>query len=180
MVERTSFGALRAGLSRRDRLPSSEAHSTCGITSARTDSAGGDVFKDLSLKGVSMKQTGTDGVVDFAIVMTSGPDCPRRLISPFFLAAAAAAEERVIMYFTDLGALLLQKGQAEKVYPKEGGKSAADFMRLAQDNGVKLVLCKTSMDLHGLRAEDMIPEVPMLSVTGALPYLEVARKLLSF
>lgn len=128
-----------------------------------------------------MKQPSMDGAVDFAIVMTSGPDTPKRLASPFFLAATAAAEERrVIIYFTGLGTLLLQKGEAEKVYPKEGGKSVADFMRLAQNNGVKFVLCKTSMDLHGLQAEDMIPEVPMLSVAEAFPYLEASQKILSF
>ncbi|MHB8252816.1 MAG: DsrE/DsrF/DrsH-like family protein [Acidiferrobacter sp.] len=128
-----------------------------------------------------MNEMSRDAVVDFAIVMTSGPDTPMRLASPFFLAATAAAEERaVVMYFTGLGTLLLQKGVAEQVYPKAGGKSVADFMRLAQGNGVKLTLCKTSMDLHGLQAEDMISGVPMLSVTEALPYLEAAKKLLSF
>lgn len=67
--------------------------------------------------------------IDFGIVMTSGPDTPKRLASPFFLAATAAAEERsVVVYFTGLGTLLLQKGVAETVFPKEGGKSLAGFM----------------------------------------------------
>ena len=128
-----------------------------------------------------MNPTRTDATIDFAIVMTSGPDTPKRLAAPFFLAATAAAEElRVVMYFTGLGTLLLQKGVGERVYPKEGGKSVAEFMRLAQDNGVQMVICKTSMDLHDLKAEDMISGVPMLSVSEALPYLGAAQKLLSF
>ncbi len=35
----------------------------------------------------------TDQSIDFAIIMTSGPDTPKRLASPFFLAATAAAAE---------------------------------------------------------------------------------------
>lgn len=119
--------------------------------------------------------------IDLAIVMTSGPDRPKRLASPFFLAATAAAEDRrVVVYFTGLGTLLLKKGVAETLYPKEGGKSVAEFMQLARGNGVQFVLCATSMDLHGLRPEDMIAEAPAMSVAGALPYLEAAKKLLSF
>lgn len=119
--------------------------------------------------------------IDFGIVMTSGPDTPKRLASPFFLAAAAAAEERsVVVYFTGLGTLLLQKGVAETVFPKEGGKSLAGFMDLAQKNGAQFVLCATSMDLHDLKPEDMLPGIPAMSVAAALPYLEAAKKLLSF
>jgi hypothetical protein len=45
--------------------------------------------------------------IDFAIIMTSGPDTPKRLAAPFFLAAtAAAAEMNVVVYFTGLGTLL--------------------------------------------------------------------------
>ena len=119
--------------------------------------------------------------IDFGIVMTSGPDTPKRLASPFFLAATAAAEERkVVVYFTGLGTLLLQKGVAETVFPKEGGKSVAGFMDLARKNGAQFVLCATSMDLHGLKPEDMVPGVPAMSVADAMPYLEAAKKLLSF
>ena len=119
--------------------------------------------------------------IDFGIVMTSGPDTPKRLASPFFLAATAAAEERsVVVYFTGLGTLLLQKGVAETVFPKEGGKSLAGFMDLARKNGAQFVLCATSMDLHDLKPEDMVPGIPAMSVAAALPYLEAAKKLLSF
>ena len=119
--------------------------------------------------------------IDFGIVMASGPDTPKRLASPFFLAATAAAEERsVVVYFTGLGTLLLKKGIAETVFPKEGGKSLAGFMDLAQQNGAQFVLCATSMDLHDLKPEDMVPGIPAMSVAAAMPYLEMAKKLISF
>lgn len=120
-------------------------------------------------------------VIDFAIIVTSGPDTPKRLAAPFFLAATAAAEDKnVVVYFTGLGTLLLKNGVAERVFPKEGGKSVADFMRLARNNGAQFVLCATSMDLHDMKPEDVALDVPMVKVAEALPYLEASNKLVSF
>ncbi|MHB8849478.1 MAG: DsrE/DsrF/DrsH-like family protein, partial [Burkholderiales bacterium] len=69
---------------------------------------------------------------------------------------------------------------AETVFPKEGGKSVAGFMDLARKNGAQFVLCATSMDLHGLKPEDMIADVPAMSVADALPYLEAVKRIVSF
>jgi hypothetical protein len=120
-------------------------------------------------------------VIDFAIIVTSGPDTPMRLAAPFFLAATAAAEDKsVVVYFTGLGTLLMKKGVAEHAYPKEGGKSVADFMQLARANGAQFVVCATSMDLHDMKKEDLAMDVPMFNVAEALPYLDAAKKLISF
>lgn len=122
--------------------------------------------------------------VDFAIVMTSGPDTPKRLASPFFLAAAAAAEEmNVVVYFTGMGTELLKKGVAENTYAKpkeEGGKPIKGFMDLALQNGAQFVLCKTSMDLFNITEQDIAFDLPALTVGAALPYLEQAKKIISF
>ncbi len=68
-------------------------------------------------------------VIDFAIIVTGGPDTPKRLVAPFFLAATAPAEDKkVVVNFTGLGTLLMKKGVPEHTCPKEGGKSVADFM----------------------------------------------------
>ena len=119
--------------------------------------------------------------IDFAIIMTSGPDTPRRLASPFFLAAtAAAAEMSVVVYFTGLGTLLLKKGVAEQVYPKEGGKSVRYFMDQALRNGAQFVACLASLDLNDIKKDDVAFDLPMVSVAEALPYLGGANKLVSF
>ena len=119
--------------------------------------------------------------IDFAIIMTSGPDTPKRLASPFYLAATAAAEDMsVVVYFTGLGTLLLKKGVAEQTYAKVGGKSIADFMHLARKNGAQFVACSMSMDLHDMTAADLAYKMPMVSVAEALPYLGAAKKLVSF
>jgi len=120
--------------------------------------------------------------IDFAIVMTSGEDTPRRLASPFFLAATAAAEEmNVVVYFTGMGTTLLKKGVAENLYPKaDGGMPLSHFMNQALENGAQFVICKASMDLHNMTEDELGYDVPKVSVAAALPYLEAAEKMLSF
>jgi len=119
--------------------------------------------------------------IDFAIIMTSGPDTPKRLPAPFFFAAtAAAAEMGVIVYFTGQGTLLLRKGVAEKIYPKAGGMSVKHFMDQALNNGARFVACKASLDLNDIPAGDLAYELPMVGVAEALPYMGAAKKLVSF
>lgn len=119
--------------------------------------------------------------IDFAIIMTSGPDTPKRLAAPFFLAATAAAEEmNVVVYFTGLGTLLLKKGVTEQLYPKEGGKSVKGFMDQALTNGVRFIACAASMELNDMKKEDLGFDVPMVGVAESLPYLASANKLVSF
>jgi hypothetical protein len=119
--------------------------------------------------------------IDFAIVMTSGPDTPKPLASPFFLAATSAAEEmNVVVYFTGQGTVLLKNGEAENAYPKEGGKPVKHFMDQAVANGAQFVACKASLDLNEIPADDLAYDVPMVGVAEALPYLEASNKLISF
>ncbi len=121
----------------------------------------------------------TDQSIDFAIIMTSGPDTPKRLASPFFLAATAAAAEMKVV-FTGQGNLLLKKGVAKSTYPKQGGMPVSHFMDQARRNGAQFVACKASLDLNDLVPGDLAYDLPMVGVAEALPYLGAAQKLVSF
>ena len=58
------------------------------------------------------------------IIMTSGPDTPRRCATPFFFATLAAVMDyEVTMFFTIDGTLLLKKGLAENSFPKRRRKT---------------------------------------------------------
>lgn len=94
------------------------------------------------------------------IMMTSGPDTPHRLGTPFFQAMAATTlDVEVTIVFTMDGSLLLKKGIAEKAVVKEGSaKSVYQFMKEAKDFGVKMFVCPSSLELHDLKMEDLIPE----------------------
>ncbi len=115
------------------------------------------------------------------IVMTSGPDTPRRCATPFFMATLAAAMEyAVTMFFTIDGALLLKKGLADTVFPKAGGKSVGEFLRDAVEAGVWLTACSASMELHDLKPEDLIENVQLVGGASMWQMAEEAKTVISF
>ena len=121
--------------------------------------------------------------VDFAVIMTSGSDTPKRCAAPFFFAATAAAMEmNVVMFFTAQGTLLLKKGEAETVFPKEGGggEDLRHFMDQALRNGVKFIGCKASLDLNNISEDELGFDIPLVSVSRAMPLLGEAKKIISF
>ena len=118
---------------------------------------------------------------DLVIILITGRENPKRLPSAFFLAAtAAAAEQNVVMYFTGPATELLGKGVAETIFPLEGGKSVAEFMDLAEGNGVQIIGCAQSLDLNGMTAGDLAKEIPLLTPSKALPTLGAAGKVLTW
>ena len=91
---------------------------------------------------------------------TWGTDAPARTSTPFQLAAAAAllGHEATIV-FTTLGAQLMQKGAAENLVVAPGMPALRHFIDLARETDVKFLVCSASLDVTGLKVEDLIPEV---------------------
>lgn len=115
------------------------------------------------------------------IIMTSGPDTPRRCATPFFFASLAAAMEyEVTMFFTIDGTLLLKKGMAETIFPKAGGKPVSDFIADALDAGVKFQACTASTELHNLTPEDLIEGVRMVGGASMWQEAEDCKTVLTF
>ena len=115
------------------------------------------------------------------IIMTSGPDTPRRCATPFFFASLAAAMEyEVNMFFTIDGTLLLKKGLAETVFPKAGGKPVSDFIQDALDAGVNFMACTASTELHDLTPEDLIDGVKMVGGATMWQLAEDSKTVLTF
>ena len=115
------------------------------------------------------------------IIMTSGPDTPHRCATPFFFASLAIAmENEVTMFFTIDGTLLLKKGMAETVFPKEGGKPVSGFLKDAMDAGVEFLACTASMELHDLKAEDLIDGVKLVGGATMWQVAEECKTVLTF
>lgn len=115
------------------------------------------------------------------IIMTSGPDTPRRCATPFFFASLAAAMDYdVTMFFTIDGTLLLKKGLAETVYPKAGGKPVSAFLNEALENGVKFLACTASTELHDLQPSDLIDQVKMVGGATMWQLAEDCKTVLTF
>ena len=118
---------------------------------------------------------------DLVIILITGPENPKRLPSAFFLAATAAAgEQKVVMYFTGPATELLAKGKAESIFPMPGGKSVADFMKLAEDNDVQIIGCLQSLELNGMTKDDLAKDIPMMNPSAALPSLAAAGRVLTW
>ncbi len=115
------------------------------------------------------------------IMMTSGPETPRRCATPFFYASLATAMDYdVTMYFTIDGTLLLVPGVAETVFPREGGQPVSYFMQQALENGVKFMACTASTELHGLEPEQLLPNVQMAGGAAMLELAAESKIVLSF
>jgi len=115
------------------------------------------------------------------IIMTSGPDTPRRCATPFFFATLAAAMDyEATMFFTIDGTLLLKKGLAETIYPKEGGKPVSDFRQEALDAGVEFLACTASMELHDLQPADLINGIKMVGGASMWQLAEECKTVLTF
>lgn len=81
------------------------------------------------------------------------------------------------MYFTSSATELLKKGVAESIFPLQGGKSVADFMKNTIDNGVRIIGCRQSLELNGMDGSDLAYEdLPLLTPSQALPSLGSAGK----
>lgn len=115
------------------------------------------------------------------IIMTSGPDTPRRCATPFFFASLAAAMDyEVTMFFTIDGTLLLKKGMAETVYPKAGGKPVSSFLLEAQEAGVTFLACTASTELHDLQPSDLIDGIKMVGGASMWQLAEDCKTVLTF
>jgi predicted peroxiredoxin len=115
------------------------------------------------------------------IIMTSGPETPRRCATPFFFAQLGAVMEyEVTMFFTIDGILLLKKGVAETVYPKAGGKPVSDFLKDAMETGVRFVACTAATELHDLKVSDLIDGVEMVGGATMWQMAEESKTVLTF
>ncbi len=116
------------------------------------------------------------------ILMTSGPEEPRRCASPFFISTIGAVMDydEVAMVFTTDGTLLLKKGVAETVYPRAGGKPVSAFLKDAVEAGVQLYACTPSFELHNLTESDLIDGVKVIGGAALWEMAEQAKIVLTF
>jgi predicted peroxiredoxin len=115
------------------------------------------------------------------IIMTSGPETPRRCATPFFFASLAVAMEyEATMFFTIDGTLLLKKGMAETIYPKAGGKPVSEFMQDALAAGVVFLACTASAELHDLQPADLIDGVKMVGGASMWQLADDCKTVLTF
>ncbi|MFZ3091130.1 MAG: DsrE family protein [Nitrospirota bacterium] len=104
------------------------------------------------------------------IIQTSGIATPERTAAPFYIATSASTMDMdVTIVFTINGSTIVKKGAAEKVFIKPGSnQSLKVFLDQAVENGVKLIVCYPSLELHDIKKEEIIPEVSEIIGGAAL------------
>lgn len=103
------------------------------------------------------------------IFMLTGPESPRRCVTPFLVAMAALASEwDVSVYFACDGVLLLKRGAAEDVVAVVGGRPLSEFLRDTMEMGGKMYACTPAVALHHMTMADMIEGVEAAGATSLL------------
>jgi predicted peroxiredoxin len=94
------------------------------------------------------------------IMANTDPRNGEELGAPIFQATVAAAMEyEVEVICTATSGRLMKKGEAEKLFVKEGSpKSVLDFIKDAHEAGVKFSCCSPNLELFDMTQEDLIPE----------------------
>lgn len=94
------------------------------------------------------------------IMANSDPRNGEELGAPIFQATVAAAMEyEVEVICTATSGRLMKKGEAEKMFVKEGSdKSVLDFIKDAYNAGVTFKCCSPNLDLFDMTKDDLIDE----------------------
>ncbi|PHR63001.1 MAG: peroxiredoxin [Robiginitomaculum sp.] len=94
------------------------------------------------------------------IMANTDPRNGEELGAPIFQATVAAAMEyEVEVICTATSGRLMKKGEAEKMFVKEGSdKSVLEFIKDAHGAGVKFFCCSPNLDLFDMTVDDLIPE----------------------
>jgi predicted peroxiredoxin len=94
------------------------------------------------------------------VVATFGSDNPERCPGPFvFAVEAARAGAEAGINFVLQAPLILKKGIAENLRPKEGARTIREFIDEALEAGVHFYVCDTALTLCSMTPEDLIEEI---------------------
>jgi predicted peroxiredoxin len=115
------------------------------------------------------------------IMVTCGPETPRRCATPFFMATLAATmESRVTMVFSVDGALLLKKGVAESIRTRPDDRPVSEYLADAREAGVRFCTCSNATELHDLKPDDLLEGVEMIGGVTILQLAAEAGTVLSY
>jgi len=62
----------------------------------------------------------------------------------------------------------------------EGGQPISYFINLARQNGVQMIACKQSLDLNGMKEEDLAYDFPLLTPAVVLPSLGMTGEVVTW
>jgi predicted peroxiredoxin len=99
------------------------------------------------------------------VTIFCGSDTPEKAFPPFMLAMGADAMEMdVTLFFTMSGMNIVAKGEAEKIVFPGAPKTLPEFIRAAQEAGVKMIACSAAIPLMGYQEDSFIDGVEIAGI----------------
>jgi predicted peroxiredoxin len=115
------------------------------------------------------------------VLIFCGSDEPERAFPPFMLGTGAVASDmEATMFFTMSGLNIIRKGGAEKIRLEGAPKSLPEFIKIAQDLGIKMIACSAAFPIAKIAQDDLIDGVEMGGVATFLIDAEEADIVLTF
>ena len=111
-----------------------------------------------------------------------GSDEPTKAFPPFMLGCGALAMDmELTLFFTLKGLNIVRKGGAETIETLPGvPHSIAEFLKIAQDGGAKLIACSALFEFAGITEADLIEGVQCGGVAEFVSEAEEADVVLTY
>jgi predicted peroxiredoxin len=116
------------------------------------------------------------------MVMLCTSDEPSRAYPPFMIALAALASDvsDVMLFFTMGGLNIVKKAGAEKIVLPRAPMTLPEFLKKAQEMGVRMVACSAALPIAGIPEGDVLEGVTIAGVATFVAEAEEASTVLSF
>ena len=111
-----------------------------------------------------------------------GSDEPSKALPPFMLGCSAQAMDyELTLFFTLTGLNIIKKGGAEKIADVPGSPhSIAEFLKIAKENGARLIACSAMFPVVGATKDDFIDGVEFGGAAEFVSLAEEADVVLTF
>ena len=110
-----------------------------------------------------------------------GSDDPHKAFPPFMLGCGAlAVDMELILFFTLTGLNIIKKGGAEKIELAGAPNTLPGFLKIAAENGARLIACSAAFPIVGAAEDDFIEGVEFGGVAEFVSLAEEADVVLTY
>ncbi len=110
-----------------------------------------------------------------------GSDDPHKAFPPFMLGMGALATDmELTMFFTLTGLNIIRKGGAEKIVLPGAPMTLPEFLKIAREEGAKLIACSAAFPIVGVEEADLVEGVECGGVATFVTAAEESDVVLTF
>ena len=110
-----------------------------------------------------------------------GSDDPHKAFPPFMLGCGAQAMDmELTLFFTLTGLNIIRNGGAEKIELAGAPNTLSNFIKIAKENGARLIACSAAFSIVGVKEDDFIEGVEFGGVAEFVSLAEESDVVLTF